>query len=285
MRQLSIRRRLAALLTICMALGSMSVVASAAPSDSGCNNRNINGQVEKLLNCIDAEDVLVHLNALQDIADANGGVRESGTPGYDESAAYIAGLLDDAGLDIEIQEFDFSLFEEISSSVTVNGSPLETQTFSFSSSGTVTDGNVVPVDLDLGLGNSSTSGCEASDFDGLDFSGPNDIALMQRGACAFADKALNADAAGAEGAIIFNQGNTPDRTDIIFGTLGDGVIGVLTIPVLDLAYADGLAVLDAGIASVSAETIITTSTTTNVIADLPGVNPDNVVMAGAHLDS
>ena len=102
------------------------------------------------------------------------------------------------------------------------------------------------MDLALGLGNASTSGCEAADFVGLDFSGSNDIALIQRGACAFGLKATNAQAAGAEAVIIFNQGNTadPGRQDIIGGTLGEDVVGTLTIPVLDVSYTDGLVVLD-----------------------------------------
>jgi PA domain len=57
----------------------------------------------------------------------------------------------------------------------------------------------------------STSGCEAADFAGFDWSGDNDIALVQRGTCFFGTKAFYAAQAGAEAVIIFNQGNTPDR--------------------------------------------------------------------------
>ena len=225
-------RRLATAFALLVTGAILPATVSAAPSDDGCNNRNMN-QIDKLLNCVDADDVNVHLDALQDIADANGGTRASGTSGYDESADYVAELLEAAGYEIERQVFDFSLFTENSSSLDIDGSPIPTQSMSFSESGTVTDGDVISVDLDLGLGNSSTSACESTDFDGLDFSGTNDIALMQRGTCAFATKALNAQAAGAEGAIIFNQGNAPGRFGIINGTLGAGVVGTIAIPVLD----------------------------------------------------
>ena len=50
---------------------------------------------------------------------------------------------------------------------------------------------------------SSTSGCEASDFAG--FTSGN-IALIQRGTCTFQVKAELAQAAGASGVIIFNEG-------------------------------------------------------------------------------
>ena len=55
---------------------------------------------------------------------------------------------------------------------------------------------------------------------------------------------------------------------------------------LDATYDTGASIFNgAGPVSVAAVTEIETRTTQNVIADLPGVNTDNVVMAGAHLDS
>lgn len=260
-------------------------VSGSAPSASACADRNFN-QIDKFLECVDGDAAMEHLQALQAIADANGGTRASGTPGYDASADYVADLLEDAGFIVERQEFSFSLFTENSSSLSVATVSIATQTMSYSGSGVISSGNVIPVDLDLGPSNSSTSGCEPADFVGLDWSGENDIALIQRGACAFGTKALNAQAAGAEAVIIFNQGNADGRFGIIGGTLGEGVVGTLTIPVLDIAYGDGKAIAEgAGPVDLAADTEIVTNTTENIIADLPGVNPDNVVMAGAHLDS
>ena len=119
-----------------------------------------------MLQCIDGDDVIGHLEALQGIADANGGTRASGTPGYDASADYVAGLLEDAGFTVQRQVFDFSLFTEVSSSLTVAGAPVETQTFEYSGAGEIVDGNVIPVGVELGEGNVATSACEATDFDG-----------------------------------------------------------------------------------------------------------------------
>ena len=47
---------------------------------------------------------------------------------------------------------------------------------------------------------------------------------MQRGTCSFAAKVVNAQAAGASGAIIRNQG-TAGRTDVFAGTLGEDCSG------------------------------------------------------------
>ena len=62
---------------------------------------------------------------------------------------------------------------------------------------------------------SDTSGCEAADFAGFP---AGSIALIQRGTCTFAQKVINAEAAGAVGVLIFNEGQI-GRTDVIVGTL------------------------------------------------------------------
>ncbi|HEX6569810.1 MAG TPA: M28 family peptidase, partial [Acidimicrobiales bacterium] len=113
-----------------------------------------------------------------------------------------------------------------------------------------------------------------------------DIALIQRGTCTFGEKARNAQAAGAEAVIIFNQGNTDGRTGLIVGTLGDESAGVVTIPVVGASFDNGVALSQPGsTAHVATEVFLEIRTTENIIADSPFGNPDNVVMQGAHLDS
>ncbi|MBP8306098.1 MAG: PEP-CTERM sorting domain-containing protein [Burkholderiaceae bacterium] len=90
------------------------------------------------------------------------------------------------------------------------------------------------VDVNLDPPRANTSGCEAADFMGmLDGS----IALIQRSLCTFEQKVLNAQAAGADGVLIFNQGNTADRLGLFGGTLGDN--NVIDIPVLSTTYGLG----------------------------------------------
>ena len=129
-----------------------------------------------------------------------------------------------------------------------------------------------------------TSGCEPADFAGLDFSGPNDIALVQRGTCNFGVKAANAQAAGAEAVVIMNQGNRPIAPDLIVGTLGGA----------DRSCRSPSSGRPSPTASRSRRRAPPRGSSCprpeqrpqkNVIAELPGKNDDNVVMAGAHLDS
>ena len=114
------------------------------------------------------------------------------------------------------------------------------------------------------------------------------IALVQRGTCDFRIKALNAQAAGAAGVVIMNEGQ-PGRTGVLSGTLGSPGV---TIPVVGSTYAVGES-LRAGVTNgptnstvrLKVDRVNETRTTYNVIAETPGGDPDNVVVVGAHLDS
>jgi Zn-dependent M28 family amino/carboxypeptidase len=258
-----------------------------APSGGQSCEKRTNNTYEKLLRCVDADAAFEHLQAFQDIADANGGTRASATPGYDASADYVQSELEAAGYDVTRQEFEFPFFEEEAPAELAQTSPqqvdYETGTFSYSGEGTV-DGTIVPVDLALTGDRASTSGCEPEDFDGLDFSG-TEVALVQRGACNFSVKVINAQNAGAEAVVIFNQGNDPGRMDVIVGTLGDESAGVVTIPAVGASFDAGVELSEADTARVFTDVFLEFRTTSNVIADSSRGNSDNVVMAGAHLDS
>jgi Zn-dependent M28 family amino/carboxypeptidase len=268
--------------------------AVAAPAEA-CDRRT-NNTYQKLLECVTLEGVREHQAQFQKIADANDdpfypGTRAAGTEGYAESVDYVADLLRDAGYRVTLDEFEFQfIFPALLEQLTPVRATYETGAFTGSPAGDVT-GNVIPVDINLTGTRDTTSGCEASDFAGLDFSGPNDIALIQRGGppapapvCTFAVKAVNAQAAGAEAVIIFNQGNTPDREALIVGTLVPSPAPI-TIPVVGASFADGVALAQAGSTAHVRVVEPETRTDVNVIAELPGKNTDNVVMAGAHLDS
>ena len=266
------------------------IPAAVAAPDAGCDNRTINS-VRKMLDCVTVDGILEHQQAFQEIADENDDNRASGTEGYDDSLAYVEGRLEAAGYNVTRQEFDFFKFSVLGPSVLQQTAPVPTvyveDTDFFptphSEEGDVTRA-VTPVDLQLGLGNTSTSGCEMSDFAGFP---DGNIALIQRGTCTFMLKGNNAAAAGADGILFFNQGNTndPSRTGLPAVTLGNGYTG--GIPALSTTYARGVEF--AGIAGLTMRLFANVSrvpaTTENLIAESPGGDPDNVIMAGAHLDS
>jgi Zn-dependent M28 family amino/carboxypeptidase len=274
-----------------MAIGVLPVgEAAAAPSQQACNDRN-NNTYGKLLECVRLNRVRQHQAAFQAIADANGGNRFSGNPGYDASVDYVVDQLTSAGYEPTTQEFDYLAFEVIGPSALQQVAPNTVTYVEGTDFGVITQSdpgdvtaNVTAVDLQLGLGNTSTSGCDAADWVGFP---AGNIALLQRGFCTFEIKAENAAAAGAVGIVIFNQGDTADpaRQGIPAVTLtANNTSG---IPVLGTTYALGAQL--AGISGlrmrVFANTLREIKTTFNVLAETSSGDDSNVVMAGAHLDS
>ena len=298
--------RLAAVAAVTALTTALSPQAGMAATSAGCDDRS-NNTYQKLLECVTRDGVLEHMEAFQKIAENNpdpeyGTTRAAGTPGYQASVDYVAGLLKDAGYTVTLDpvEITYVFIPELRQ-VTPAAADYETGVYSGSGKGSLT-GNVVPVDINLTPPRASTSGCDGAFTEAAvgspivaDPAGPNDfagfpvgsIALIQRGGCSFALKALNAEAAGASAVIIFNQGNTPEREPLFIGDAtpppgsADTSIG---IPVVGASFADGSALAQPG-STAYVEVITETRTDYNVIAELEGKNTDNVVMAGAHLDS
>ena len=284
-RSARLSRRAALLATATSAVAALALVpagaALAAAPAKVCDTRN-NNTITKLLECVNADGATEHLQALQDIADDNGGTRAAGTPGYEASVEYVVDTLEAAGWSVSIDEFPYIY---VGPSTLRQLTPVDatypTGPFTGTGYGTVT-ADVTAIDLQLGVGNTSTSGCEDADFAG--FTAGN-IALIQRGTCPFADKAINAEEAGASAVIIFNQGNTTaaDRNNLIVGTLGGNEI--VDIPVVGASYLQGVALSQADSSATITVPQPESRPQRNIIAEKTGVNDDNVVMAGAHLDS
>ena len=241
------------------------------------------------------EGVQEHLDAFQKIAGNSTdpvypGTRAAGTDGYADSVEYVAGLLREAGYQVTLDPVPVTFnFPAELRQLTPVAATYESGVFTGSGDGTV-EGVVTPVDLSLEGDRASTSGCEATDFDRTALTGPSDIVLIQRGTCTFGRKAQNADEAGAEAVIIMNQGNTPDREALFTGDatsvdLEGTIPAVYDIPVVGASFANGVTLAHTGSTAFVKVLPAETREDFNVIAELPGKNPDNVVMAGAHLDS
>ncbi|KOG87636.1 hypothetical protein ADK38_24350, partial [Streptomyces varsoviensis] len=56
---------------------------------------------------ISEQDVMPHLNALQKIADRDGGNRAFGTKGHEQSLEYVKGVLDKAGFKTRVDSFTY----------------------------------------------------------------------------------------------------------------------------------------------------------------------------------
>lgn len=272
---------------------------------SGCYWDDPEKAAKHVSNKIDRKAVVEHLVELEGRASATSDgasvTRAAGTDGYQYSVEYIVETMREHNYDVQTQEFDFRAWEELAgTSLNVAGVELvsvrnaaegeqaDFAAMSYSGSGEVNAPAVfITPDFRFDAPDyDSTDGCEASDFDGLDVTGK--VAVIQRGGCSFNDKVVNAQGAGAQGVIVFNQGNDEGRTDVVNGTLGSD--SGATIPAFGARFDLGKQWYDASQTgdvnvilniNVQDEMVVTQ----NIIAETKGGDANQIVMLGAHLDS
>ena len=272
------RTRRAALAATLVLLATLFPAAVAA-GPAGCDARS-NNSIEKLLECVTLEGVREHQEALQEIADANDDTRVSGSDGYDESVDYAVDVLEAAGYNVTRQSFDFVRFEVLSPSILEQvapapAGPLAHIIMSYSGNGDVTAAVSTP--------SGDIRGCFASDWAG--FPGRQHRAHPARHArlqppCTFAIKATNAFNAGAIGVVIYNN-----AAGDLAGTLGNTF--TLDLPVVGITQSLGvqLAATPGLVLRIKTDALREPAVAENVLAESKGGNANNVVMAGAHLDS
>ncbi|MEU3912161.1 MULTISPECIES: M28 family metallopeptidase [unclassified Streptomyces] len=278
-------RRIAAATAALAAAALVSPLLLAGPAGaSGPQSDAARGEAlaRKLVKEATGKGANNHLKVFQSIADYNNGTRVAGSKGHEQSAKYVEGVLKAAGYEVSRNEFDFVYVETIAETLKVNGAngrdvPLKLMTYTASGpeGGITAPVAVVPVDAD------GSNGCDAADFAPGAFTGK--IALVKRGGCTFATKQANAAAAGAVGAVIYN--NTAGSLN---GTLGDPNVG--KVPTGGISQADGeklAAEAAAGPVEVTLDVrqFRENRKTWNVIAETKGGDPENTVFLGAHLDS
>ncbi len=266
---------------VLLLLASLMLVMTAAPAvgaaSPACDTRT-NNTYKELLECATLDGAREHQAAFQAIADANNGIRTSGTPGYDQSAAYVAAKMTAAGYVVTTQDFVFQTFISLTPAVLEQVSPapagpIVNNIMSYSGSGdntaAVTALPAPPVD--------PTPGCEAADFVGFP---AGNIALISRGTCTFALKATNAFNAGAAGVVIYNN-----IAGTLNGTLGSTFTLDISVTAVTQEVGQALAAIPGLVMRLKTDTFRGEATTSNVFAETPGGDPNNVVMVGAHLDS
>jgi Peptidase family M28/PA domain len=295
------------LVPICVAVGLFAPSSASAITSAQCDAR-VNDTPSKLVPCIQTDDLWDHMQAFQAIADANPGPdghpsRNSGEPGYKASVDYVAQKMRDAGYDVTIQPYKFTYYAYKSPPTLSEVSPtardftLGTDWNSGQSTGTTTaeiqpaGGIIIPPTSTP----SSASGCTSGDFSGFQ---PGRIALIQRGTCTFGTKVQNAQAAGASGVIVFNEGN-PGRTALFAGSLQDAAGNPIipTIPVGFVPFDTGLDLYNQyqqavqnstapPVLSLNIDAIVDPNRDDyNVIAESKGGDKNHVLVVDAHLDA
>lgn len=272
------KKHRAGLVAAITALVGAAVLVTPTTAFAGTNNTS-----KKLQDAVTAAGITKHLQELQDIADANGGTRVSGSPGYDQSVDYAESVFTNAGYNVTRQAFQFQTFVSLTPSVLQQITPgpttdLPNVIMSYSGSGDVTAPASVPSGAIGDPGLPVHLGCEPVNFSGANI---GTIVVIQRGLCTFAIKTTNALNAGAAGVVIYN--NIPGDLN---GTLGNTF--TLNIGATGITQALGLSLvaqIPGLVLRLKTETLRGIATTYNLFAESKTGDPNNVVMAGAHLDS
>jgi Zn-dependent M28 family amino/carboxypeptidase len=229
------------------------------------------GLPDRLVAEVSGDAALRHLQELQRIADANGGNRALGRPGYDASVDYVAGALRAAGYQVQTPEFTARRFTVRQQRLTVAGAEVAAVAFGYS-----------PATPAGGLsGPLATVDGEACDAGALAGVPRGSVLVVRRGTCTFAQKSAAAAGAGAQALLVVNN----EKGALTGGTLGDTATG--TVPTAGLSRADGDPLFARAGAPVSLvlDTAVDQVRSRNVIAQTSTGDPDRVVVAGAHLDS
>jgi Zn-dependent M28 family amino/carboxypeptidase len=261
----------AALLALTIAACSSAPAPAPAPPPPAPAPGPDPGLPGRLVGAVTGDGVFRHLQELQRIADANAGNRALGTPGYDASVDYVAGVLRNAGYTVDTPEFAARRFSVQDQKLTVDGAAVPAQALGYSPA-TAAGGLTAPLAVAAG------EGCDAAALAGVP---AGSVVLVRRGTCTFAQKSTVAATAGAAAVLVVNNADGP----LSDGTLGDGASG--TVPTAGLSRADGDPLFARAGAPVSLvlNTAVEEKRSRNVIAQTGTGNPDQVVFAGAHLDS
>lgn len=302
-------------------VASVLIAALAGSSGSAAVQSNLNGNLKaptaksahgvtpsdsrakKFVKGVSVPEITEHQIALQRIASLNNDTREVFSTGYQQSLDYVVSTLRAAGYKPQVNQFNFPTWSETQPPVLnmvaptpktyvpgdAEDSDQPTADFiTMANSPTVelTNAPVFPVGgiVDPPTGGSA-SGCAAADYAGV----AGQVALVQRGTCAFVEKWSLAQAAGATGVIIYNEGNTPERQNPIFvdnqpdppATIAAVIASYTLGNELLQAYKQNLSpTVDLKVYGALADRFLP-----QVIAETRGGDPNHVVVVGAHLDS
>ncbi|RSL65779.1 hypothetical protein CEP51_012926 [Fusarium floridanum] len=250
---------------------SLSLYALAAPSlvSAGGKKKPLVNEL-KLQKLINIEGLLAGSQKLQDFADANGGNRAFGSGGHNATVDYIYNTLKGLGTyDVVKQPFT-ELYSQGTASLKVNGEDFAAAIMTYTPGGTVQGPLVVASNL----------GCAVEDFPAET---KDNVVLVSRGECTFAQKSTNAKQAGAAGVVVYN--NVPGS---LAGTLG-AAFGDYA-PIVGISQEEGQAILElvkAGDVTVDLDIDATTENRVsyNVIAETKEGDHNNVLVVGGHSDS
>lgn len=225
---------------------------------------------------VTADGIYGHLEKLADIAVASKGSRADGTPGYDASVDYVAGVLRDKGFDVQAPQFErVALLDPGKPTLVAAGRSFAVDQASLLM--TTAPGGLSA----LTFRPEKPAGCVAPEYGSVDVRGA--IAIVDDMGCSVVDKQNVAIGKGAVGVLVVSD---PGSNGSPAGLFTPGYYRQLKVPVgvigkdadaqLRQTNSPVRLILDAKNATI---------TSRSVVAQTKTGDTHHVVVAGAHLDS
>ncbi|WNV84709.1 M28 family peptidase [Umezawaea sp. Da 62-37] len=276
MRRTALRKAVSLLAVAVLALPIGAVGAANASGRAGW-------LADRMSEKVTGDAVARHLRALTTLTAANGGHRDSASPGYTAAADYLTTSLQRAGYVVQRQEFsfrDYTIHSERADVVSPQARVLHPQIARFTVS-TPAEG----LTAEVAVPGVKDTGCDPEDYAGQDVRGK--IVLVRvEGGCFITQKQLTAAAVGAS-AMLMNVNSPNPDLNLRYRMVPpeDARVPVATLPRGEAEQL--MADVAAGPTSVRIDLRGEESTTRtfNLLADTPTGRADNTVVMGAHLDS
>ena len=240
---------------------------------------------EAIASTIDEAGLRSRLDALAAVSTAGAGYRAVGTAGYQAATELVVAALRDAGWTVNSHAFFMPGFTDPGHATLTVGdatfTPRDILPLIYAPPGDVS-GPVVIIDWADGAIERTGLGCNAADYGGLP-SGA--IVVVRPGPCFRRDQVIAAQSNGAAGFVAAYPQAAAGAA--LRATLIDPA--GLDIPAVGASRPVAEAMVRAAEAGTPAHLVTDATTaevaTRSIIAQLPGTDPNRVVMLGAHLDS
>lgn len=244
---------------------------------------------------IDFDEVMAHLNALENIAKSSNGNRAVQNIGFNRSVDYIFDYLRaNSNLQVQKSYFVWRNYRKTQNptfSSVINGvvkNHLYSTTLSQAEFYEVQYSTSIQLTSNTRITAIPNLGCTDEDYLNASPSPSGIVALVKRGDCSFEEKARLASRYNVAALLIYNDGTAPDRFQPISINLGQNNL----LPALFLSYNLGqtlLATINDPAQTVSVRLTISTDTAiysvANICADTPTGDPTQTIVIGSHSDS
>jgi hypothetical protein len=238
------------------------------------------------------DEVLKHLNELQNIATASNGNRAARTIGFNRTLDYITDYLT-SNTDLKVTRSffnmrNFQLLRNPTLISTING---VSRTYTYSTQSDfyhVQFSTSANINTNVLLTAIPNLGCSDADWLAARIPPAGMVALVKRGDCTFEDKARLATKYKVAALLLLNDGRAGDGTRPIYINLGQNNL----LPALFLSYSLGQTLTAAANDPSRLATVrLTISTDTalnpvgNICADTKTGDPTQTILVGSHSDS